>query len=800
MIKNDSRNPSSRSLLSASIAAAALGMMPLSSAVADETFTLEEIVVTAQKRAQSIQDVPISVSAITGSKIAESGINDLADMSASIPNLKVTDGVTSSNVFIRGIGSGIDRGTEQSVGTFVDGIYMGRSRQLRSPFLDLDRVEVLRGPQGVLFGKNTIAGALKVETAKPVVGDEFSGTATAEYDEKYGGKKVSGVLSGSLSDSFAARLALSDSSSDGYMEDTNLDRDEVEREETVARLSTVWEATDNLIVSTKLEYAEGFAEGTDSEISLLAVDTENTNGLNAGKIGLANYLVAASQAIDPQLEDKVNYKKSTDEGLTEEFKEDRSQNFVLNLDYQLGDFTLTSITGYSAYKSEDGQDVDFLPVTWLSNVQEEDFDQISQEIRLTSPGGETFDYIVGAYYQQNELDLLFDTGFSGSTVFEALEGVALPDISGLGLDYGDVMRAQNYNLETESWSVFGEVTWNMAEDLRASLGLRYSEETKEVDRFSRWADIDDRDSEVVIPAGLPTTNAEATAATLVGGFGVLATGAYKEERKEDNITPTLKVQWDINNDMMAYASAGIAYKSGGFNSAAEAAFEEMEYDEEKATGFEMGLKTTLLDGAANFNVAAFYTKFEDLQISSFTGTAFLVSNAGSSISQGIEMDGKWRLTEEVTIGGSAAWLDAYYDENEQGPCTLNETYKGNTQCDLSGRDTPYSPEWSGNVFAEYVTTIGSTLEFRAVVDMSFSGDYYLDGDLDSNLEESGYEKYNARFALASADDQWEVALVGKNLTDVTTSYWGTDVPQVGGSYVKFTEAPRTVAIQGRLNF
>jgi iron complex outermembrane recepter protein len=792
MIKKDSRNPSSRSLLSASVAAAALGMLPLTSVVADETFTLEEIVVTAQKRAQSIQDVPISVSAISGSKIAESGINDLADMSASIPNLKVTDGVTSSNVFIRGIGSGIDRGTEQSVGTFVDGIYMGRSRQLRSPFLDLDRVEVLRGPQGVLFGKNTIAGALKVETAKPVVGDEFSGTATAEYDEKYGGKKVTAVLSGSLSESFAARLALSDSSSDGYMKDTNLDRDEVDREETVARLSTVWEATENLTVSTKLEYAEGYADGTDSEISLLAVDTENTNGLNAGKIGLASYLVAASQAIDPQLEDKINYKKSTDEGLGEEFKEDRSQNFVLNLDYQLGEHTLTSITGYSAYKSEDGQDVDFLPVTWLSNVQDEDFDQISQEIRLTSPGGEVVDYIVGAYYQQNELDLLFDTGFGGATVLNAVAGACG------GTNCGDVMRAQDYNLETESWSVFGEATWNLAEDLRASLGLRYSEETKEVDRFSRWADINDRNTQVD-PAA-PVTPGALSAAVLQGGFGVQATGAYKEERKEDHITPTLKVQWDINNDVMAYASAGIAYKSGGFNSAAEAAFEEMEYDEEKATGFEMGLKTTLLDGAANINVAAFYTKFDDLQISSFTGTAFLVSNAGSSISQGIEMDGKWRLTEEVTIGGSAAWLDAYYDENEEGPCTLNETYKGNTQCDLSGRETPYSPEWSGNVFVEYVAAIGSTLEFRAVVDMSFSGDYYLDGDLDSNLEESGYEKYNARFALASADDQWEVALVGKNLTDVTTSYWGTDVPQVGGSYVKFTEAPRTVAIQGRLNF
>lgn len=765
--------------------------------LSSQAFVLEEVVVTATKRAESIQDIPISVSAVTGSKIAESGINDLADLSASVPNLKVTDGITSSNVFIRGIGSGTDRGTEQSVGTFVDGIYMGRSRQLRSPFLDLDRVEVLRGPQSVLFGKNTIAGALKIETAKPDVGEEFSGTISAEYEPKYEGQRVTAALSGSLTDTFALRLALSESNSDGYFDDTNLDREEIDREETVARLSAVWEASNNLRVSAKYEYAEGDAVGTDAEIGHLEVLSLGSPGAQ----GLANYLVGVSTAIDPSLDGDVNYKKSSDEGLGKEVKEDESDNLVLTLDYQLGEYTLTAITGYSAYESHDIQDVDFLPVSWLSNDQTEDFDQLSQEIRLSSPGGETFDYIIGAYWQQNELELTFDTGFSGATVLEDLERLgALPDFSPLGLNYGNVMRSQDFKLETDSWSVFGEVTWNMTDDFRANLGLRFSEETKEVDRFSRWTPLGSRNTTVPVPAGVPTSDEEVTVAILAGGFGVVADGAFKDERKEEHVSPTLKVQWDINPDLMGYATAAIGYKAGGFNAAAESSAAEMEYDEEKATGYEIGLKSTLLDGAANFNIAAFYTEFDDLQISSFTGNAFLVSNAGSSITQGIEMDGKWRLTETLTIGASASWLDAYYDENVNGPCTVDQTLQGITQCDLSGRETPYAPEWSGNLFAEYVTPIGSNLELRAVIDMSYSSSFYMDGDLDRNLEESGYEKYNARLGLASAEDDWEVAIVGKNLTDVTTAYFGTDVPQVIGTVAKFVEAPRTIAIQGRLSF
>tara|TARA_B100000446_G_scaffold67127_3_gene63720 strand:+ start:17298 stop:18209 length:912 start_codon:yes stop_codon:yes gene_type:complete len=216
-----------------------------------ETFALEEIVVTAQKREESLMDVPISVSAVGGEKMAEAGITELEGMTAYVPNLTMNQTGIGTIIAIRGISSGINQGFEQSVGQYVDGVYYGRAQLARAPFMDLDRVEVLRGPQSILFGKNSIAGAISMHTAKPT--DEFEGSITGLYEPDHGEQDVRLVLSGPLTDNLSGRLAILDRTIDGYYDNDTLDRDESDEDVSVIRGSLRWDANDDLTVNLKVE-------------------------------------------------------------------------------------------------------------------------------------------------------------------------------------------------------------------------------------------------------------------------------------------------------------------------------------------------------------------------------------------------------------------------------------------------------------------------------------------------------------------------------------------------------------------
>ena len=225
--------PTSRSALWLAITSASVCLSTVSLPTLAESLALEEIVVTARKRTENLQDVPVSVNAITGMKLQDAGISKIEDLSTYVPNLTLSETGISTNIYIRGIGSGINQGFEQSVGMYIDGIYYGRSQLSRAPFLDLERVEVLRGPQGVLFGKNSIAGAISMITAKPT--DEFESSVSVLYEPKLNEKELRLMLSGSITDTLNARLAYMSRDVDGYIENATLDQDEPIREEETIR-------------------------------------------------------------------------------------------------------------------------------------------------------------------------------------------------------------------------------------------------------------------------------------------------------------------------------------------------------------------------------------------------------------------------------------------------------------------------------------------------------------------------------------------------------------------------------------
>ena len=253
---------------------------------------LEEVIVTATKRAESTQDIPMSVQAVSGERLEAMAISDLSDLATTIPNFSIGDGLTTNLITMRGVGSGEDRSFEQSVSMFVDGIYMPRSRQTRTPFFDADRVEVLRGPQAVLFGLNSTAGAISIHSAVNNPGDEFEARITGEYETEYEGGKGTLVVGGSPLDSLGLRLALeTGDTGDGYIDNDTLG-EQGDSESTVARLSAVWEATDKLMVTTKYNYADYEVHGQLAEaVNRAASALDNGDGkLNWKNSGIGQLL------------------------------------------------------------------------------------------------------------------------------------------------------------------------------------------------------------------------------------------------------------------------------------------------------------------------------------------------------------------------------------------------------------------------------------------------------------------------------------------------------------------------------
>lgn len=761
-----------------------------------EGFALEEIVVTAQKRAQGLQDVPISISAVTGEKIADMGIRDLEEVALYTPNVTINPGQASPNIFIRGIGSGTNAGFEQSVGLYVDGIYSGRGELANVPFLmDVERVEILKGPQGTLFGKNTIGGAINVTSAKPT--SDFEGYVEGQYEAEIGEQIYTGVVSGPLTETLGARIAFRHSETDGWVDNTLNGRKGPDNNENFVRSTLVWDAAENLEVIAKYEYGEFDRDGSNREI----------------------YQTTAAGAPvypDSVLNDKAQMDFTETNG-------SRTHTGSVTVNYALGDVTLTSISGYSSYDRSRSEDADQSPNPALGRIRHDDYEQFSQELRLVSPGGETIDWIAGVYWQASSLEV--NREFIDFDLNELTNGGTAPlAIAAPLAGIGDAQYITEFDQETEGASAFAQATWNINEELRMTLGLRYDEETKELDKRAYVTE------EYGIGIG-PTSS---PVLPIGGGLYVvvedLRTHEFNDlERDSEQWTWSFNTQWDITPDVMAYFSASTGFKSGGFDEAYSGSDETvrvvtmpgfvevgnadssantsdiLEYEDEEVLNFELGAKMSLLEGAAELNVAVFRSEFDDMQVSALVGDVFRVSNAGKSISQGLELDGRWRLNENWTLSGSVAYLDATYDEFDTAPCTVPQSvaYSGSGSCtqDLEGETLLYSPEYAANLSLEYVTLLTDQLELRNVVDVNYQDEFYSALDLDPNTKHDSATKVNLRIALSDVGEQWSVALIAKNITDKETTNFNNDVPFTAtGTYFGIKDRPRTIAIQGRYNF
>ena len=769
---------------------------------------LEEVVVTAQKREQSLQDVPLSVEAISGATMQNEVITNLADLKSFVPNLQMNQTGISNLLYIRGIGSGVNQGFEQSVGMYHDGIYRGRSQQSRMPFLDVERVEVLRGPQVILFGKNSIAGAINIISADP--DPEFGGYLNASYLNFVDQTNVNGAVSIPIGDTFGVRLAGMYLSSDGYTDNNLLDRYEAQRDEYGGRVTLQWRPTDD--IEATLKYEGGSFDSTGRSIEQYNQRPRQSptpspfNGKTYSEI--LTLLTGNTLLLDNTIN---NIRQSNGDFSDSTFSEP-----VLTINWDFGPAVLTSITGYSSYELDESDDIDYVGAVLFNATLDENFDQFSQELRLTSPAGERLEWIAGLYYQQTNLDyhdsIRVPSDSLLPTVLRPLAGASAALLA-------STSAPRSFQQDADGWSVFGQATWRFTDTFRATVGLRWGTEDKDATRVMKVTDY----------VGDPLTGASAVVVPVLyqNVFGIvrqsLPSGSAKGSISEDGFQPLVNVQWDVSDDWMLYASFTQGEKAGGFDARSNAPPADAlpaipparpigtwNYKPEKADSYEVGFKSTLLDGRATWNTSIYYTDYKDLQTSVFDGrVGFNVTNAGQATTQGFEMDGRVAIMDNLTLTGSLGYIDFEWNQYigqcyTQAPASLRVAGQpGN--CNYKGFGNVVTPEWTGVFGIEHYTPLGETLQLNTNLNVQFSSSYLTNPTFDPTNEQGSYGIMNLRVGLGSASGKWELAFLGQNLTDEQTVAYSNDSPLayaffLAPAYAAFVNPGRSLGMQLSLSF
>ena len=761
----------------------------------DESLMLEEVVVTAQRRSQSIQEVPMSVTAFTSEFFEESGVTNLAGLDQYTPSLKITPGADSrsTSIRIRGIGSvGTNVGIDPSVGLFIDGVYQGRAGMSISDLMDIERVEILRGPQGTLYGKNTAAGAISIITMKPSL--EFEGEVELTYnsDEQ---AEVHAMVNVPFGDSGHA-MRLTGFAIDGdHLYDNDVTGDGLND-------ANKWGLKSRTLFDTGA-FMDGDGIGEfllsmdytkeDTDCCALAVSqyeglsTLNSPGTNTPSQQLSDELGpnAAGQPILQwnSFEDSEGFSPPKADPFDDNYWVDADiynkvevGGVALEWNKEMAwDDTMTFINAWRHYESDSGYDGDFTAYDAVGGTTDIELDQYSSELRLTSPGGETFDYQGGIYLYYSELDSDGVLTQSPSLVGNIELAPGFP----LSLLFPDgTVNTDINNYETTSYAVFGQVTWNITEEFSTTLGLRYTYEEKDR-KGSQISEPNLGENQPDIPP--------------IVGPDIY----YDESRNDDDISPTLIARYFVTPEIMTYASVSRGFKSGGFNQRRELEGNSGEFDEETATNYELGWKGSTEDRRLQFNGTFYYVTYDDFQTQSFDGSSIRVTNAGSMESYGTELELVFIPFANMTASTAIGYNKAEYDDFDNGQCTVGQEFEeyyidGGAQSgapafadppctqDLAGESIDNAPEWTVSSFVQYDMDLTDNLVGIARLEHSYIDSFYLDQDLDPNLENDSVNLINLRLTLTNADNSWEVAAWGRNLLDEEYYGIGLDLPTLGG--------------------
>lgn len=786
----------------------ALSLLPLASVSVNsqEKMVLEEITVTARKREEGLNDVPIAITAMSGDMIQKNNLSDIGGLAEQIPNLSFGEAFSSSDRFaVRGISTnGTNVGFEQAVGFNVDGFFFGRSRFGQTMFLDLERIEILKGPQNTLIGKNNTAGAINIVTRKP--GREVGGYVSSSFDfEAAEGLSVEGAVDVPFSDNFRARFSGRLEDRDGYVVDGINGRDDGGAKDSwTVRGVFEWDISDR------------------SDATLLIQGGEIDRGGRAWE--LAGNCIDTPPA-DDCIRNNVKWQDNSWAGqLLDEFTKTDYSMVGLTVNWELNDnWTLTSLTNYTEYEGADFSTPDYnLNADGQLAYFDDNFDQISQELRLLGSLNDSTDLIVGVYYNDNEVTFNQNIQFCGGRGSNCVNA-SLPTFTGLQRNLESVQ-------DSTTVSLFAQIDFHINEQWTVAVGGRYTEEDKDVVGRKFLSDL----VGIAPGSGVPIATTD-----FVGGgncpslggsingrsvvcFGPLMAGSNSGSfsRSEDDFSPNAVLTWKPSDDQMVYFNYAEGFKGGGYQlwpDAPGALTEaQIEFDAESATSFELGGKHTLFDQRLQLNWALFHTEIEDLQVSAFDPqiTTQNVTNAAKVTSQGVEADVTWLLNEYHQVTAAVALLDASYDSYEGASCypgqeAAGEGCVGGVQ-DLSGTDVQYSPETQYNLAVDGAYPIGDAFTWGWRAAYAWRDDQFVGSKNHPVTDvQEAYGKLDASLFLEGQDGKWRVSLIGLNLNDEITANFANDSRErrtidptltPTAPTFNFTSPGRQLAIQGRYNF
>ena len=770
--------------LRTALLAGATCLAPFASAVAQtsgDAAVVEELTVTATRRETLLQDTPIAVSAFSQESMDRAHVDDLASLQNLVPNLTVEQHGDSGgvHVYLRGVGSAnhTELG-DPAVSFHVDSVYSPRPQGATVLMYDVNHVEVLRGPQGTLFGRNSTAGSVNVVTAKPVLGD-FSGSALVSVGD-YNAIGTRAHVNLPVSDTFALRLAAATEKHEGYVDfqprSPAVFSDKYNNQDQYSfRLTALWEPSEALTVTGAVEY---FKDQGTGNIALLQTPRPGTKRYSA--------LVDTPGFLD---QDNLGYR--------------------LRVDWRPADWVeLSYIGGLSQMARRNASDNDAGANPGFKQehrTEYSSFDSYSHEVQAKSLGEGRFSWIAGAFLMKEDNAIRFDIDITTSAIPSMGPLVVNPTAPG---DQAWSMSFIQPKRTLDSRAVYAQGTFAITEALRLTGGARRTEEEKEDKGGRNWVCIDfgatvGQGSHVIGPGG-PVTHANCNA--FPGG------GINDGKTKDSKTTWLVRGEWDVSEDVLTYASVSTGFKSGGLSDGGR------RHRPEDLTNYEVGAKATFLGGALVLNGSAFYMDYNDMQVSAVerlpSGQQQLVtSNAAAATIKGVELEFAWRPTPNDRLSGFASWLNAEYDEF----LTIDTTYfnagnLGNT-VDLAGQPLRHAPEFSLTAVYEhdFVLANGGRIVPRAqfhyesdTVISAFSKVY-------PNLyrgagEQDAYTKTDLSLRYEAPERRWEVEVFVQNLENEAVK---TDIQNIGassngtptsaptnlGTWVGFYNPPRTYGLR-----
>ncbi len=760
------------------LAATALTVAATSAPVyADDA--IETVVVTAQKREQNVQDVPISMNVVSAAQLNAFNSASLSDLMANVPSLMIWRTQTNVGLYLRGFGTtAANPAADNAVSAYQDGIWQEKSRQLMIDFFDVERIEVMRGAQGALVGKNTEVGAINIITSDPT--DTLQGGGTLNYNFQLTGVDGYGYISGPVTDTISARLAVKIVDKEGWIKNTANGKNEPDLKKYQGRLGIKFQPTASITDVFKIEYSAWNQ--------------------------LGNYQLAADPTL-PVLESlEAACCTKTDSGPLGRHNFDKQHGWRLSnkLDYDIGGgYTLSSISGFNGFNSDSLGAGSAVDPSGFATQYIEKYNGGSTELRLASPTGEGYpvDFIAGAYLDYSRYKFNYAVDYASFASF--LAGV--PGSPGFGAQLPTDGGLTIFDTErTFSYSAYASATWHVLDELRLIGSARFTHSEKDASylQVQRYG-----------------TRVRSTAGILPGDprydlplyAGVISTRDGSNDA--DFFDPALTAQYDVTKRFMVYASWSKGSKGAAFDFTNRTiAISKFVFSPETSTNTEVGLKSTPFEWLT-LNATAFVTKLKNMQVTGFDPefNAMVTRNAGEAESKGVELQVDIYPIENLIISNSVNYLNSAYTDFPGGACigATSPYYSGPgcTPATNNDKGVPlqFVPQWSGNTSITYTMPLENELKLDVTGSIDWRTKMWLAPTyaLPYGLER-GASKLNLRIGVGDRDDAWSIAVVARNLTNRLTTnssatYWGLESGKPAEVEI-FPEEPRNIALQASVKF